>query len=109
MISRAQLNGWMVFIFLFVTIVGRGQVIVKDTLPPSFQWILPLLDYPFLKDAAQAEANRRTDGTGEDQSDRILRDYGTVYRNLSMNQNTEMARNLHGTLYYGHKCCGIAC
>lgn len=83
-------------------IKGKSQIIIKDTLKPSFEWILPLADIAFMHDAAQAEANRRVDGYAITHATIEGRDYSNFYRNLSMNQNTEMARNLHGSFYYGH-------
>ncbi|OBX25124.1 hypothetical protein A9996_11505 [Gelidibacter algens] len=85
-----------------VPLLSKSQTIVKDTLDPSFEWILPIIDYPFMIDAGQAEANRRVDGNSMDNGNLEFLDFRKGYRNLSMNQNTEMARNLHGTFYYGH-------
>lgn len=40
----------------------HSQVIVKDTLPPAFEWSLHLFDIPFMGDAAKAEAIRAGGG-----------------------------------------------
>ncbi len=81
---------------------GYGQVIVKDRLSPSFEWSLHLIDAPYMVDAAKTEAVRANDGAAPFTGGLKPGHYGKFYRNLSMTQNTEMARNLHGSLYYGH-------
>ena len=81
---------------------GYGQVIVKDTLPPSFEWSLHLADVPYMTDAAKAEAIRANDSNAPFDVTLKTRHYSRFYRNLSMTQATDMARNLHGSLYYGH-------
>lgn len=80
---------------------SKGQVIIIDTLRPSFEWVIPLVDLPFMKDAAQTEANYGSGGDMGTTADIKTGDYKYFYRNLSMSQNTEMTRNLHGTFYYG--------
>lgn len=79
-----------------------AQIIVRDTLRPSFEWSLHLIDAPYMTDAAKAEAIRSADGNAPFSGNMEARHYGKFYRNLSMTQATEMARNLHGSLYYGH-------
>jgi len=79
-----------------------GQLIVKDTLPPSFKWSLHLIDAPYMTDAAKAEVIRANNGTAPFNAVLKTEHYGKFYRNLSMTQVTDMARNLHGSLYYGH-------
>ncbi len=79
-----------------------SQVIVKDTLPASFEWSLHILDVPYMVDAAKTEAIRAGGGSLPQSVRAEARDYGNFYRNLSMVQSTEMARNLHGSLYFGH-------
>jgi hypothetical protein len=79
-----------------------SQFIVIDTLKPSFEWKIPLVDLPFMQDAAQAEANHRHNLSEGSAADIVFKDYTHFYRNLSMEQNTEIARNLHGTFYYAH-------
>ncbi|KXK22300.1 MAG: hypothetical protein UZ12_BCD005003179 [Bacteroidetes bacterium OLB12] len=81
---------------------GYGQVIVKDTLPPAFEWSLYLIDAPYMTDAAKTEAIRDNGGTAPYNAGLSAQHYGRFYRNLSMAQATDMARNLHGSLYYGH-------
>ncbi len=81
---------------------AHGQFIVTDTLKPFFEWKIPLVDLPFMMDAAQAEANRKHFAGDESGPDAGTSDYSKFYRNLSMVQNTEVARNLHGTFYYAH-------
>lgn len=81
---------------------SHGQIIVKDTLRPSFEWSLHLADMPYMADAAEAEAIRAADGNLPFDAKVQAQHYGKFYRNLSMVQATDMARNLHGTLYYGH-------
>lgn len=79
-----------------------SQFIVIDTLKPFFEWKIPLFDLPYMQDAAQAEANNQhnlSEGSGPQIT---FADYTNFYRNLSMVQNTEVARNLHGTFYYAH-------
>lgn len=91
----------VIFLALFA-LTARSQFIVIDTLKPSFEWKIPLIDLPFMTDAAHAEANRKhtiSEGSGPDVS---ISDYLKFYRNLSMVQNTEVARNLHGTFYFAH-------
>lgn len=93
-----------IFVLLLaaIAISLNSQFIVIDTLRPSFEWKIPLIDLPFMKDAAQAEANQqhnRIEGSGPDI---VFADYTRFYRNLSMVQNTEVTRNLHGTFYYAH-------
>lgn len=82
--------------------VDSNAQIIKDTLKPSFQWIIPLIDVPFMRDAAQAEASRRVNGSISLPGKISAVDYGNFYRNLSMDNVTEMSRNLHGTLYYAN-------
>lgn len=53
-------------------------------------------------DAAQAEANRRMNGTISSSAKIKAVDHGNFYRNLSMDNVTDMSRNLHGTLYYAN-------
>ena len=81
---------------------GYSQFIVKDTLPPSFEWSLHLLDVPYAADAAKTEAIRANGGNLPLSVKVKTRNYSNLYRNLSMLQTTDMARNLHGSLYYGH-------
>lgn len=79
-----------------------SQSIVKDTLHPSFEWKYHLLDFPFMINAAKTE-NIRLKGLAPSQDvTPTIQDYVKTYRNLSMLQVTDMARNLHGTFYYGH-------
>ncbi|GAA4438479.1 hypothetical protein GCM10023091_19140 [Ravibacter arvi] len=94
---------FLVFL-LFWALTGKGysQVIVKDTLPPAFEWSMHLVDVPYMADAARAEAIRSAGGNVPFSGTIKARDYGKFYRNLSMTQATDMARNLHGSLYYGH-------
>jgi hypothetical protein len=80
----------------------HSQVIVKDTLPPAFEWSLHLFDIPYMVDAAKTEAIRAGGGDLPQTVTPKAENYGNFYRNLSMEQTTEMARNLHGSLYYGH-------
>ncbi|RYD81933.1 MAG: hypothetical protein EOP53_05035, partial [Sphingobacteriales bacterium] len=91
------------FIFVFLMIgfcpPAYSQVI-KDTLKPSFEWNILLIDFPFQRDAAQAESNRRKQSSPLDPTGITLGDYANFYRNLNMGQVTDMARNVHGTLYY---------
>lgn len=79
-----------------------GQIIVKDTLQPSFEWSMHLIDAPYMIDAAKAEAIRANDVNPPFDALLKAEHYGKFYRNLSMAQATDMARNLHGSLYYGH-------
>jgi len=79
-----------------------SQFIVKDTLPPSFELSLHLFDIPFMVDAAKTEAVRASGGSLPRAVTVEGRNYGNFYRNLSMVQTTDMARNLHGSLYYGN-------
>lgn len=81
---------------------ASAQWIVKDTIAPGFEWHLPLLDVPFMRDAAQSEANRRTGGTAQSRANIRVADYNRAWKNLSMDQSTEMSRNVHGSLYYLH-------
>lgn len=92
----------MLIIFFICCAKGYGQVIVKDTLPPSFEWSLHLAEFPYMADAAKAEAIRDKDGNALLNATVQARHYGKSYRNLSMAQATDMSRNLHGSLYYGH-------
>lgn len=92
----------ILFIFIFCAARAGAQTIIKDTLPPSFEWTLHLADLPYMTDAAKAEAIRANDGTVSFNAAVQALHYGKFYRNLSMTQATDMARNLHGSLYYGH-------
>lgn len=91
-------------LIVFVVCCGKayGQFIVKDTLPPSFEWSLHLIEVPYMTDAAKTEAIRDKDDIAPFNGNVQARHYGKMYRNLSMTQSTDMARNLHGSLYYGH-------
>ncbi|MEO7082626.1 MAG: hypothetical protein ABIY71_13930 [Flavobacteriales bacterium] len=86
--------------FLLSSSAGYAQFIVKDTLPPSFEWSYHLVDLPYMIDAAKAEHIRSEDGVASTASSVDVQDFGHFYRNLSMTQMTDMARNVHGTLYY---------
>jgi hypothetical protein len=88
--------------FLFIHSGGHSQVIVRDTLKPSFEWSLHLFDLPYMIDAAKTEAVRAGGGELPQTVTVKVSDFGKFYRNLSMVQSTDMARNLHGSLYYGH-------
>jgi len=93
-----------ILLIAFAVFYGRAysQFIVKDTLPASFEWSLHILDVPYMVDAAKTEAIR-AGGWGLPLPVKAeARNYGNFYRNLSMEQSTEMARNLHGSLYFGH-------
>ncbi len=101
--KRYTLNSVILLLTLTLLISkGHSQVIVKDTLPPSFEWSLHLFDFPYMVDAAKTEAIRAGGGDLPQSVTPGAGDYGKFYRNLSMEQTTEMARNLHGSLYYGH-------
>lgn len=101
--KRYTLNSVILLLTLTLLISkGHSQVIVKDTLPPSFEWSLHLFDFPYMVDAAKTEAIRAGGGDLPQSVTPGAGDYGNFYRNLSMEQTTEMARNLHGSLYYGH-------
>ena len=95
-----MMKKWMLLLGFFSFQRSKAQVIIKDTLRPAFQWSVPVIDLPFTHDAAQTEANRRSSGNAQTSSTIRVADFGKAYRNLSMDQATEMARNLHGTLYY---------
>lgn len=82
--------------------MANAQLIVKDTAVPKFEWSYQLLEFPFMADAAQTESVRRIDGFATSPAEVKIRDYGHFYKNLSMTQATDMARNVHGSLYYGH-------
>ncbi|HRE51934.1 MAG TPA: hypothetical protein PK339_10955 [Flavitalea sp.] len=88
--------------FVFFLAKGHTQTIVKDTLPPSFEWSFHLFDAPYMIDAARTESIRGNDGGAPFGGKVKAGSYGKFYRNLSMEQATDMARNLHGSLYYGH-------
>lgn len=79
-----------------------SQLIVKDTLSPSFEWTLHLFDLPYMVDAAKTETIRAREASLPQNITAPIRDYGKFYSNLSMLQTSDMARNLHGSLYYGH-------
>ena len=101
--KRYTLNSVILLLTLTLLISkGHSQVIVKDTLPPSFEWSLHLFDFPYMVDAAKTEAIRAGGGDLPQSVTPGAGDYGNFYRNLSMEQTTEMARNLHGSLYCGH-------
>jgi hypothetical protein len=70
----------------------HSQVIVKDTLPPVFEWSLHLIDIPYMVDAAKTEAIRAGGGELPQTVTPKAENYGNFYRNLSMEQATEMAR-----------------
>lgn len=82
--------------------VSYTQGIIKDSLHPTFEWRLYLADAPYMTDAAKSEAIRDKDGTAPFSDKVKAHHFGKFYRNLSMTQTTEMTRNLHGSLYYGH-------
>lgn len=97
------LDGVVLILTLYVfTDKVHSQVIVRDTLPPAFEWSLHLFDIPYMVDAAKTEAIRAGGGDLPQTVTPDAGNYGNFYRNLSMKQATEMARNLHGSLYYGH-------
>ena len=79
-----------------------SQTIVKDTSDPFFEWSFHLIDAPYMIDAAKTETIRADDGSAPFHGSAQTKSYGNFYRNLSMEQATDMARNLHGSLYYGH-------
>lgn len=91
-----------IVMLLFFGNKAFSQFIVKDTNSPSFEWRIHLIDAPFMTDAAKTESLRAIDGNAPFEGKLKVRDYGNFYRNLSMTQATDMARNLHGSLYYGH-------
>lgn len=87
--------------FLLILLsTSAGAQIVLDTARSSFQWVLPLAELPFDIKAAGAEANRRTGGTAASSASPEFSDFTKKYKNLSMDQATDMSRNLHGSLYY---------
>jgi hypothetical protein len=53
-------------------------------------------------DAAKTETIRAREASLPQNITAPIRDYGKFYSNLSMLQTSDMARNLHGSLYYGH-------
>lgn len=101
---KAYILNRIVLVLAFSVVCGKGhsQVLVKDTLPPTFEWSLHLFDVPYMVDAARTEAIRSGGGDLPQTVDPEPGDYSNFYRNLGMDQTTEMARNLHGSLYYGH-------
>lgn len=88
----------------FFVFLGEAysQIIVKDSLPASFKWSLSVIDLPYVVDAARTEAIRESEVSPAQSVTIKTRNYGRFYRNLSMEQTIDMARNLHGSLYYGH-------
>lgn len=62
---------------------GYGQIIVKDTLRPAFEWNLHLLDLPYMTDAAKAEALRAADGQ--------IPFKGTIRRSITANFTVTLA------------------
>lgn len=90
-------------LLLLISCSSRSQIVVeKDALPAPFTWQLSLPDAPYMHDAAQTEAIRSSGGYAGTRASAAARHYSRLYRNLSMEQTTEMARKLHGSLYYGH-------
>lgn len=96
-----QFSRWPAFtvLLLFVNIV-KGQLFVRDSLKPGMEWHFRLIDLPFMKNAAIAEATHRNNGTAATAAPANVSAYSKFYSNLSMHQVTEMAHNLHGTAYY---------
>lgn len=92
----------LLIVITMVYVNGYGQFIVKDTMPASMKWSYHFIDLPYMTDAAKTEAIRAADGSAPFTGKTEFNHYGKFYRNLSMNQATDMAHNLHGTLYYGH-------
>lgn len=86
-------------LLILMSMSARAQI-VPDTAVGAFQWILPVVELPFDLKAAEAEANRRTGGTAASAASPVVSDFSKKYKNLSMDQATEMTRNLHGSLYY---------
>lgn len=81
---------------------ASGQRILKDTLPPSLELELRLMDLPFMTDAAKTETIRKQGGSAAFPVRFNGKGYGAFYRNPGMSQATDMAHNLHGSLYYAH-------
>ncbi|MCD2426152.1 hypothetical protein LQ567_25430 [Niabella pedocola] len=94
----------LTLMLLFCTAIQAafGQRILKDTLPPSLELELHLIDLPFMTDAAKTETIRRQDGSAVFPGRFNGKGYGAFYRNPGMTQATDMAHNLHGSLYYAH-------
>lgn len=92
----------MVILSFLILKNGYGQVIVKDSMPASFDWSLHIVDAPYFMDAVKTEAVRANDDVAPFTGKLKFQHYKNSYRNLSMMQSTDMARNLHGSLYYGH-------
>ena len=97
----------MLIIVFICSAKGYGQFIVKDTLYPFFEWSIHLVDIPYITDAAMAEAIRANDGDAALKATVQSRHYGKFYRNLGMEQTTDMTRNLHGSCIMGIIYCGI--
>lgn len=92
-------------ICILLAFSGTGvyaQLIEKDSFPSAYRISFSLFDFPYMKDAAKAEALRRADENLPYNPSVKFKDYGKFYRNLSMQQSTELAAALHGGLYYGH-------
>mgnify|MGYP000989352109 CR=1 FL=1 len=94
----------IILLLLLIALYDKSytQIIVKDTLPPSFEWSLHIIDLPYMIDAAKTESIRSNGGDHSQSISTSVSNYSKFYRNLNMGQTTEMARNLHGSLYYGH-------
>ncbi|MCF3109735.1 hypothetical protein LL912_13220 [Niabella sp. CC-SYL272] len=94
----------LTLMLLFCTAIqaASGQRILKDTLPLSLELELGLIDLPFMTDAAKTETIRRLDGSAAVPGRFNGKGYGVFYRNPGMTQATDMAHNLHGSLYYAH-------
>ena len=82
-------------------ILAMAQVKAQDSIPSSRLLLdFPVIDYPFLKYAAEMSANKRLHLPAGSGSNPQAKDYLRSYENLSMPQALAITKDLHSVNYY---------
>ena len=93
-----------IIIITAVCLFSSQQVLAQDQVykPINEKLVLdlPVLDYPYNKQAAIMAYNKRTGSFSGDASNAGLRDFILGYESPSMNQVLAITKNLHTTNYY---------
>lgn len=78
----------------------KASIDTIQPIPEQLSLDIPLLDYPFVRYAAEAGLRRKLGKTADQTVAITAKDYLRSYENLSMQQSLAITTNLHSTNYF---------